>query len=125
MRQLFKNGHDLLRRLRHPHPHRRPALAHLKVVIATKPAVGTNKRYPHNGGRLAEERELREVRTHGPLMPTSSPVGAADLQVGKRDTERLAHRLNQVFIKVCHPPASVAVASMTSNLSLHPSPECR
>jgi len=30
--------------------------------------VGTNKRYPHNGGRLAEERELREARTHGPLQ---------------------------------------------------------
>lgn len=30
--------------------------------------MGTNKRYPHNAGRLAEERELREARTHGPLQ---------------------------------------------------------
>lgn len=29
--------------------------------------VGTNKRYPHHSGQLAEARELREARAHGAL----------------------------------------------------------
>jgi hypothetical protein len=34
--------------------------------------VGTNKRYPDLGPRLAEERELREARARGPLYSLSS-----------------------------------------------------
>ena len=34
--------------------------------------VGTNKRYPDLGPRLAEERELREARARGPLQSLSS-----------------------------------------------------
>lgn len=30
--------------------------------------MGQNRRYPHNAGRLAEERELREARQRGPLV---------------------------------------------------------
>lgn len=33
--------------------------------------MGSNRRHPHNGGRLAEERELREARAHGPLQSLS------------------------------------------------------
>ncbi|MBK7822799.1 MAG: hypothetical protein IPJ61_17485 [Tessaracoccus sp.] len=33
--------------------------------------MGTNRRYPHNAGRLAEEREIREARQHGPLQSLS------------------------------------------------------
>jgi len=33
--------------------------------------MGTNRRYPDLGLRLAEERELREARQHGPLQTLS------------------------------------------------------
>ena len=34
--------------------------------------MGTNKRYPHLGSQLAEERELREARKRGALLTLSA-----------------------------------------------------
>lgn len=34
--------------------------------------MGTNKRYPHNAGQLAEQRELRQAHAKGPLQTLSS-----------------------------------------------------
>ncbi|KQZ05800.1 hypothetical protein B5M43_014705 [Microbacterium sp. MEC084] len=34
--------------------------------------MGQNRRHPHNAGRLAEQRELREARANGPLRRLSS-----------------------------------------------------
>jgi len=42
--------------------------------------MGGNRRYPHHAGRLAQERELREARSRGPLQSLTDE----QLMIGSR-----------------------------------------